>query len=591
MAKTKRKWIVLDYSDPDALRAEDIAYNATTSIKDAIDFSGKGFTGIQGVTGIQGNQGATGAGIAGSTGIQGATGGGAGFGSDIPMLHPDGTHSPTGPLFWDTTTAVTTGLDQLNNLIGLIEPPPGALSGGLVLSGVTPYSAILPTGLNAAWYQGGKVAGNTISGYLVGNTYALASPNPTTAFKCGTISGDIGTISNILTGTLNSSRDVTSGTGTTGNLTITNISTYNTIWRKANAQINYVQPSEGYASHQMTYEASATDQSSSLTEFWYDDVNQTPTFPAGITITEHILSSSRYLSGLRYYSIGDSFDATSSITNVANKAIRPVNPISYVLPGIPTQNISINGATFAYNQIYDYTTNMSLSVANAYSIDAKLAITATKPNGSAITTQSSSQNRLVNTYSPTYSTNCNIYMVDENYRWQLSDNFNVIPGNFGNPTGDWTSSIALSNGNGQIYNGTWWYPNINYTSGYFPAQTANDSTFSGNQVIVWACNIGTAHSSMTFVFAGVTYTDISPVGQGNLNLEIILPTVPPGWLDCGRSFGDGVGCRNDSGTSGSVLALTLGTRSSSDSSGLIFIRATMRSSNCAKASAMTISGT
>jgi len=37
MAKTKRKWIRLDWNDPDALRAQDIPYDANNSIKDKID--------------------------------------------------------------------------------------------------------------------------------------------------------------------------------------------------------------------------------------------------------------------------------------------------------------------------------------------------------------------------------------------------------------------------------------------------------------------------------------------------------------------------------------------------------------------------
>ena len=37
MGKTKRKWIKLDYTDPDALRAEDIPYDGTDDIKTKID--------------------------------------------------------------------------------------------------------------------------------------------------------------------------------------------------------------------------------------------------------------------------------------------------------------------------------------------------------------------------------------------------------------------------------------------------------------------------------------------------------------------------------------------------------------------------
>jgi hypothetical protein len=593
MAKTKRKWIVLDYTDPDALRAEDIPFNSTTSIKEAIDLGfGKGQTGIQGVTGAQGNPGTTGIGATGATGIQGVTGiTGSSYGSDLPMLHPDQTHSPTGPLDWDSSTPVTTGLDQLNNLLGLVLPAtPGDLTGSLTLSATTTYSAILPTGLSSTWYQGGYIAGNTITGYLTDSTYVLTSPSTSTAFKCGsTFAGDVGTVSNLIDGTSDSSRNIIDGAGTSGNLTIDSVSTYNTIWRRANAHINYTQSSEGYRSHQMRYQATAIDQTTSRTELWYDNINETPAFPSGISVTQHTLSSSRYLSGIQYYYIGDSFDATSSVTGIADKCIRPTNPISYVMSGISTQNVAINGASFAYNQQYDFTATNALTSSNVYSINARMIITATKPSGTTASSTSASENRLINTYSTSYSTNCNIAMIDERYRWQLTTNFNLIPTNYSNPTGDWTSSNALLNGNGQLYNNTWWYPNINYTSGYLPAQTANYSAFSGDQTIVWACNIGT-HSSMNIIFTGINYTDISPVGSGSLNMEIILPT-GTGWLDCGKSFGDGSGCRNDGGSSGTTLALTFGTHSSSESSGVVFIRATLKDSSCAKASLMTISGT
>jgi len=37
MSKTKRKWIVLDYSADGSLRAEDIPFDASSSIKDKLD--------------------------------------------------------------------------------------------------------------------------------------------------------------------------------------------------------------------------------------------------------------------------------------------------------------------------------------------------------------------------------------------------------------------------------------------------------------------------------------------------------------------------------------------------------------------------
>lgn len=73
MAKTKRKWIDLDYSSPTSLRAEDIPYDTTQSVRDAIlSLSTTGIQGLQGATGVSifgGPQGET-----GLQGLQGITG-------------------------------------------------------------------------------------------------------------------------------------------------------------------------------------------------------------------------------------------------------------------------------------------------------------------------------------------------------------------------------------------------------------------------------------------------------------------------------------------------------------------------------------
>ena len=85
MAKTKRRWLNLDYNDPEdhGLRAQDIPYDQTRSIKNAIDFFAGGVlgetgttgpTGCTGATGATGSTGATGAGNTGVTGPTGPTG-------------------------------------------------------------------------------------------------------------------------------------------------------------------------------------------------------------------------------------------------------------------------------------------------------------------------------------------------------------------------------------------------------------------------------------------------------------------------------------------------------------------------------------
>jgi hypothetical protein len=76
MAKTKRRWIQLDFSNADSLRAQDIPYDASRSIKDVIDtslgisgYSGFGISGYSGVPGA-----VAGSGYSGASGFSGYSG-------------------------------------------------------------------------------------------------------------------------------------------------------------------------------------------------------------------------------------------------------------------------------------------------------------------------------------------------------------------------------------------------------------------------------------------------------------------------------------------------------------------------------------
>jgi len=600
--------LIEDSLNPGPIREIPSIYN------NGYDFRTKGATGAQGVTGIgSGGSGGTGAGIQGVTGIQGITGPpGSGTGTDtlgatglqgvtgISYLDVKANQVPVGDNYysgifpWQNTTLTSIALDDINKLLLSIAPAaPGVMSGDLVLSNTIKYPAIIPTGLTSAWYQDGRVAGSTISDYVIDGTYNLATPNPSANFKVGsTFEGDIGTVIHVEDGVDVSSRAASSGTGISGNIEITALDNYNSIWRKANARINYTQISEGYKTHAIRYQTSAVNQLTNTTKVWFDNADPAPSFASGAAVTQNTLSSSRYLSGIRYYYTGDTFNIAANIAGIANKCIRPSNPLSYIMPGIPSTDIAIAGNSFAYNSQYNMSlVGVPISVASVYNINAMATITARKPSGKNAVSTSVTANRLINTYPLTYSTNGTIYMLDENYRWLLSTDFSAIPGNFSNPTGNWNSSSALPNGNILLYNNTWNYPNINFTSGYLPAQGGgtNYSTFSGDQVAVWATNIGVAHSGMNLIFTGIVLTDISAAGLGNLNVELRLPN-ETGWIDVGRPFGDGNGCRLGSST-GSTLNITFGTYTSTNSNGVIFIRVTLRNASASKASRMIISGT
>ena len=535
--------------------------------------------------GVQGPQGVKGA--DGAPGAQGATGVWGGQDADTLPLG-DTTSVGQGIFPWTPATFVTDALINLNNLLGVLAPaPPGALTGTLG-QGPTTYLAELPTGLPAAWYDGTTGPGGVIQGYHVTSSYVLTSPNPSTSFGCGsTFEGDTGMVSEVLNGEVDATRQITDGTGMSGALIVNDISTYNEIWRKANAEILWA-PSAGWVKHKMTYDSNIVHQDTSETELWYDPVNAAPVI-TGTEVTENSLTSSRYLSGVRYYYLGDTFDMTSSVAKIAESCLKVGNPVSYEFVG-PLVIKTIDGSTFAHDGTYVVNdVNQAIGYSNVYSIDARLQVIGQKPSGITVSQLSPSENRLVNTY-PTELSVLNDYSpFDEYYRLPASWNFDATPA--GNLYGNWNSSTLLSNGNAMLYNGkVWAYPNINFSSGYLPVQSADYTSFSGDQGIYWGFNIGNAHSSATIYLPGLTNvnTQISAAGTGNLNIQLKLPGVSA-WLDCGRSFGDGPGCRVGT-SSGSTLNVSFGLLSTTSSSGYVYMWVTVKNNSAAQAVSIQMVG-
>jgi len=568
-------------------------FQGETGIQGLLGNTGVGIQGSTGVQGVQGNTGIAGigftglqgmTGVNGVQGVQGATGFGVDVGNEIILGNPiEGFYNGIFPL--NDESIVTSTFNSINSLLLAISPAaPDILSGNLTLS-IVKYSAILPIGLNNAWYQNGVVAGSVINDYIILNSYSLSSQNPSTAFKVGsTFNGDEGVICHVLNGIEISTIDVIQGVGVSGSIQITSLVNYNTIWRKANARINYLDNNEGFKIHSIKYRTLVLNQNTNNTFVWYDDSDLMPVV-SSVTISQATLNSSRYLSGVRYYSLTDTFNIAALIDNIANKTIRPVNPISYSMSGISSVNIAIDGSIFSYNAQYGLNRSITITNSNVYSIDSRLTVIGNKPSGKTASSLSGSANRLINTYSVNNSVNGDITMFDENYRFPMSTDFSLIPGSL---TGNWNSSQLLVSGNVLLFGGVWRYPNINFSS-YLPVQSVDYSGFTGDQFLVYAVNIANAHSSMRITFTGMNYTSISPEGSGDLNISIRLPSVT-GWLDCGRNFGDGVGCRLGS-SSGNILNLSFGTSSSSGSSGIVFIRITLKNSSVAQVSRMVILGT
>ena len=583
--------------------------------------SGKsGYSGATGPAGPTGPAGADGSGSSGYSGYSGEGGSGysgysgySGEGISGYSGYSGGPGTSDSPIGTPTTGAWTDGLNQwlditkikdaiydLNSVEKYLAPADASSMNAqtMTLSGISPFSALLSAGnVN---YKGGNGAGSTVS-YVIQNisSFTVLSPNQSTTFNTadgGALKANLNgseVDSFNLAGSFNESNRSASQTyppasGGAGYVTVTSVSWYNSFpkWQKGNARINIVAANlrQGYNYATLVHDGIASTQTTNTVDLFYDQgiTNPSITTPAVAEGTP----AYRYLSGVKYYNSGSTFNLSSVASNVFNNTYHPTSPVTWtwITAGFGSGTIdfsdgSVSGVSNppATSETMTITSkSITVSAGNNRDLNARLSMTARKAWGSNSTATSASDNRLMDAYGTTSDAK-NEYFDDENRRLQ-SGSYDSVPSPI---TGQWTSSTALTNGQAQVVGGALQYPVTNYSSGYLPSQSVTYAAFSGNQVYYRAMyDAGNPHSSGTYDFGSLTNSDIGAVGSGNVNVEIKLPT-QTGWLDLGKPFDsgtftgvDGDGC--NTAQSGSTWSWTAGTFTTANAGYMAIVRVTLR---------------
>ena len=469
-------------------------------------------------------------GTSGTSGEGGTSGAGAGDGT-IPMGDlPSGQTYNNGLVTVSDADHVNATINQINSILALIAPAKaGVLTNtNLSLSNTTKYSAKLPSGLDAAWYSDGSVAGATVTDYITDGTFRLTTPTPSTAFHNGQISAPGGTLS-LFEGTTSTDTLSTATTGSSTKLTVTDVSTYNQIWSKANAYAEVNQTSEGYQTYQLKHTLAGNSNTTSVR---FDNAATAPSFSNQLTVTEGSVVP-KYLSGIQYYGQGTSLNISyTAASGIFQKAYHPT------AVAVVSQNV---GAFASFNQnpastpavadTFDIANHsVTLGVASKSSNLPSITVTLQKPDGQTATSTASLAKKVC-TYGTVSSTTAESFF-DEAQR--LVVDTNTV----------WTSSNALTTGNAQVRNGVLQYPD--------PTDYAG---FTGDQEYQRKFTKASA-STGTLTFSGITYDQISPYGTGNLNILIQLDTDGQ-YFDLGKVVGD-----NNGNGSGTTRANSKGARSS-----------------------------
>lgn len=451
---------------------------------------------------------------------------------------------------WTTSTTIADAVDDLSEIIKDLAPAQANLLTGTTLSissSPTFYTVKVSAGIPTLWYYGGASAGSTITTYYTTGALNLATPSTTDTFRCGLKSNTttFGTVYHKLYNPAGNSDlysfDLTPGvTGSSGDLTISSLSTYNSIWKKANASIAYTQSADGYESHTIRHVSTPSTYSageSNAYSVWldtYSAANPNPSFSTSPTATD-VTPVDKYLSGINYYGANStfniSFTAASGIFNKCYNATQVAR-----ISGIGMNNLNLNpGATPTYTDTFDKSGGnvvlTTLDAANQKTMNKYLTVTLYKASGNSVSSNASIS-RAICTYGTSSTTTSDIF-VDEAQRLVI-----------GTLTA-WTSSAALTNGNAQVRNGTLQYPD----SGDYPG-------FTGDQEYQRLFSKTSASTGTLTFNAGFDVANISAYGTGDLNVLI--------YLDNDALYFD-LGIAAGLGGNGSTKALAIGGKNTGSS--------------------------
>lgn len=448
---------------------------------------------------------------------------------------------------WTAATSVANAVDDINELLLLLAPAKPGLLTSTTLSGTTTptfFTAKLSTGLTNAWYYNtsgaGHTAGDTITTYFLTGSFRYDNADLSSRFFVGSankqatygeayhnvyaFSSGFGGVTSSVNASYNLA--ATGTTGTTGTLTINDLSVYNSVWEKANAFINYTQASEGWEAHSLSHSFAGE---TNLVEHWRDTASNsspTPSFTSGVGLTE-ISPVDKWLSGVKYYGYGSTFKVQFEAANNIFDRCYNASQIARVY-GTGMNNLNLNPASPpAYNATYDrtgvnfVTVTLDKADENAFyqaTTNKYLSVALFKAHGTTVGSAGTASttvmiNRAINTYA-TPSSNTYEPFLDEAMRVSI-----------GTTSSFSSTTTPLVNGNAQVRNGILCYPVVADYSGI------GATYFYGDQVYErYFYKESASNGTLTFSGLSNVATDVVSVGSGQTSncINILLQLIDTG---------------------------------------------------------------
>lgn len=519
-------------------------------------------------------------------------------GNGVLGVPSDGTFSE-GLLDFTINTKVKDAIDDLNEVLGeLAPPPPNSLTSTdlqIYNSSVIRYNGYLSGG--NAFYEENDGA---VVDYIINNgNFILQTDNNSFNWAdLGSLKVQINgvqvdsfdLVANFNEVLRNENQSYTPILSENGFIKIVSVGKFNNFkkWQKGVAQIIITAGvlRQGYNSIKLIHELSSGIQETNEWKLFYDNDSGSNPSVGVPSLQQERLISTKYLSGVRFYSIDDEFILNVIGYNLFNN-VYVQNPLMVTMPGISTVNVSVNDSNVSpvlnnpplIGDVMNIVGKvLKISQGNVISDNLRVTVTPKSPYGNHTSQQSVNSNILLNTYG-NISSDLVERFVDERYRLPDNDG-NAYPNNYNSVpsirTGRWSSAVGLTDtsGEAQVFNGKLIYPKINFAEGYLPEQAVNYSTFTGEKHYLRTFYKTVSMSSGILTINGLSLADIQSGGRAKV--EIKLPSLT-GWLDLGKSFDAGTfngingdGCRT--GVNGFDYSWSSGSFSTASSGYMIIVR-------------------
>jgi hypothetical protein len=287
--------------------------------------------------------------------------------------------------------------------------------------------------------------------------------------------------------------------------------------QKGKIQLNLANLSQGYNEIKIVHRLDTAVLTSKAFKIFVDSNHQPISFIQDFNIEGSALVSNKWLSGIRYYSIGDQMLIKFKSTSFAQLSYS-YNPFSISFPA--TTDINYTADNLYAELECNYNNNAVIDTANIYDINARGIMTIKDFFEEPRTVESLSNNLLLNTVVQ-QSTVLTEYFTDEMYRLPVDDYNSTINVR----TGLWKSDSSLKDGNALIFNKSLMYANLN-TINLQPLQNNNYSGFTKEQIYIRSFVYSEPRNNCIFVIDGITLNDLF---ENKLSIYVKLPTVT-GWL-------------------------------------------------------------